>query len=222
MRIMTCNLWNVNVSVDSFTKTLDDHQPNVVAAQELDFDAAAVLAERYPFGVSRPGGVSGHALVADHPIDVKVTDLRFRPLLTTTVQIGDTSATLGSVHLANPVAINDLPHRRHQVRALVDAVKGPDPMVLVGDFNSSPAWPAYRMITRHFRDGAADWAARTGTRPRRTWNQRPGWPKALRIDHIMVRGLEVTDLRAVDVAGSDHRALIAEVAPRSVDDGAER
>ena len=212
MRIMTANLWNVNVSVDSFAEALDEHRPDIVAIQELAQPAAAVLADRYDYGMAFPDGVQGCALVGNHPIAVIRTDLPFRPLLSARVEVRDRTVTVGAVHLANPVGLQDMPFRRHQVRALLDAVAGTEPMVLVGDFNSSPAWPAYRMITRHLRDGVKDWAKRAGTRPTRTWNWGDGSPKLLRIDHVMVRGVEVTDVKVIDIAGSDHRALVADIA----------
>ncbi len=208
---MTANLKNEYVSVDAFAEALDKYQPDLVAVQELDIDAAAVLQERFPYGLSAPGGVQGCGLVGRELLAVTRVDLPFRPLLTAPVVIGDQLVTVGSVHLANPVASNDLPVRRHQVRALVDQISGTEPMVLVGDFNSSPMWPAYRLLTRHLRDGVKDWAAREGERPARTWNYGSGTPKLLRIDHIMVRGVEVAGVQAIDIAGSDHRALVADL-----------
>lgn len=213
MRIMTANLWNTHVSAGSFAEALDEYQPDVVAVQELDHEAAELLAGRYPFGLARPGGIPGCALVGRDDLTVEANELPFRPLLTAEVMVGDRSVTLGAVHLANPVGRHDLPVRRFQVRALLETLPGDRPMVLMGDFNSSPAWPAYRMIRKHLRDGVADWAKRTGKRTRRTWNYGAGTPKVLRIDHIMVRGVELTNVQAVDIAGTDHRALVADLAP---------
>jgi endonuclease/exonuclease/phosphatase (EEP) superfamily protein YafD len=212
MRIMTANLWNVNVSADSFAEALDEHRPDVVAIQELAQHSSAVLADRYAYGLAIPDGVQGCALVANHPITVTRTELPFRPLLSAPVEVRGRTVTIGAVHLANPVAMHDVRFRRHQVRALLDEIQGTEPLVLVGDYNSSPAWPAYRMITRHLRDGVNDWAKQTGTRPTRTWNWGAGSPKLLRIDHIMVRGVELTDVKVIDIAGSDHRALVADIA----------
>lgn len=211
MRIMTANLWNIHVSAAALAEVLDEHQPDVVAFQELDQAAAEVAQQRFPHGLSMSGGVEGCALLSREPIDVTRTDIPFRPLLSAPLVIGARTVTIGAVHLANPVAVNDLPHRRGQVRALVEAIKGTEPMVLVGDFNSSPMWPAYRLLTRHLRDGVKDWAALTGERPARTWNYGAGTPKLLRIDHIMVRGVEVAGVKAIDIAGSDHRALVADL-----------
>ena len=211
MRIMTANLWNTNVEVASFTAALDQFEPDVVAVQELDHGAAEELRARYPYGEIRPGGVAGCALVSKSPMDVSVIEIPFRPLLTTTVGIDGQAVNVGAVHLGNPVALADLPHRWHQLAALLDADDGTSPAVLVGDFNSSPAWPAYRKLAKSYQDGAADWAKRAGQRPPRTWNYKAGIPKALRIDHVWVRGLDVHELNTAGIAGSDHLALIADV-----------
>jgi endonuclease/exonuclease/phosphatase (EEP) superfamily protein YafD len=211
MRIMTANLWNIHVSVDSFVEALETHQPDLVAVQELDYVAAEALAELYPHGLVRPGGVPGCALVSREPLTVTVTELPFRPLLTAPVSVGDHSIIVGAIHLANPVAMHDVKYRRHQVRALLENIQGDHPMVLVGDYNSSPAWPAYRMIREHLRDGVKDWAIRTSNRTARTWSYTAGMPKLLRIDHIMVRGVELTGVQVINIAGSDHRALVADL-----------
>jgi endonuclease/exonuclease/phosphatase (EEP) superfamily protein YafD len=182
-----------------------------VAVQELDHPAAEALTERYPHGLVRPGGVPGCALVSRESLTVTATELPFRPLLTAPVLVGGHSITVGAIHLANPVAMHDVKYRRHQVRALLENIQGGQPMVLVGDYNSSPAWPAYRMIRKHLRDGVKDWATRTGNRTGRTWSYTAGMPKLLRIDHVMVRGVELADVQVVNIAGSDHRALVADL-----------
>ncbi|MDH3307438.1 MAG: endonuclease/exonuclease/phosphatase family protein [Acidimicrobiia bacterium] len=211
MRLMTANLLNTRVDTAALVRVLDEWKPNVVATQELDFTAADILSERYPHGLVRPGGVPGHGLLADFPIEVVVHPLPFRPLLTAAVALDGRTVTVGCIHLANPVGISDVSRRPPQVRALLEVIEGDGPMVLVGDLNSSPAWPAYRMIRRHLDDGVAEWAERSGRRPPRTWNFRPHWPKVLRIDHAMVRGVTVNDVHAVDIEGTDHRALIVDV-----------
>ncbi|MDH3192847.1 MAG: endonuclease/exonuclease/phosphatase family protein [Acidimicrobiia bacterium] len=211
MRIMTANLFNANVSAYAFAEVLDAHLPDLVAIQELAQPSAVVLADRYDHGMAFPDGVQGCALVGNRPIAVTRTELPFRPLLTAPVEVGDRTVIIGAVHLANPVGLKDVAFRRHQVRALLDELAGTEPMVLVGDLNSSPAWPAYRMVTQHLRDGVKDWARRSGTRPTRTWNWGTGSLKLLRIDHIMVRGVELADVKVIDVAGSDHRAIVADL-----------
>lgn len=213
MRLMTANLWNEQVDPLALEGVLDRYQPNLVAAQELDFDASGILTSRFDHGHVQPGGVAGCGLVADRPVDVEVVEIPFRPLLLAEVLIGDQPVTVGGVHIANPVAVNDLPHRRAQVRAIVEVIKGTEPFVLVGDFNSSPAWPAYRAIRRHLADGVADWAKRVGRRPLPTWTWGADSRKLLRIDHVMVRGVNVEHVDVVKVGGSDHRALVVDVAP---------
>ncbi len=211
MRIMTSNLWNIHASPAAFAAALDEHRPNVVAVQELAPAAADVLESRYRYGIIRPGGVEGHAFVADRPVDVTSDDIPFRPFISAPIDIGGRSVTVAAVHIANPVAVGDLPHRARQVQAVLERVRGSEPMVLVGDLNSSPAWPAYQALRRHLDDGVAAWASTHGLKPKRTWNYRPGLPKALRIDHVLVREVTVKDVAWVDIAGSDHRSIVADL-----------
>lgn len=211
MRVMTANLWNDHVSAASLAAVLDRYAPNVVAVQELDHEASTVLTSHYAHGHVQPGGVSGCGMVADRPINVEVLDIPFRPFLRAQVELAGRSVTIGGVHIANPVAKNDVPHRRQQVRGVLDLIAGTDPMVLVGDFNSSPAWPAYRAIRRHLDDGVTEWAKRVGTRPRPTWNWGADSVKLLRIDHVMVRDVVVDHVEVVKVDGSDHRAVVVDL-----------
>ena len=85
------------------------------------------------------------------------------------------------------------------------------PTLLVGDLNSTPVWPAYRRLTTLLDDGVAEWARRTGRRPRRTWGYRPWMPAMLRIDHALVRDVKVQNCQVRRITGADHRALIVDV-----------
>ena len=101
--------------------------------------------------------------------------------------------------------------RGRQVRALRDHLSGfPDAMV-VGDCNATPLWPVYRRLSEFVDDGVAARAAADGHRPKRTWGPFPGGPKLLRIDHIFVRGLGVAGVWRIDLPGSDHAGVVADI-----------
>jgi endonuclease/exonuclease/phosphatase (EEP) superfamily protein YafD len=117
-----------------------------------------------------------------------------------------------SVHLANPIdRFSSIPVRRRQLKALDAVLAGSRPVVLVGDLNATPWWPAYRHLTRALDDGIADWAKRSSTRPSRTWSK---WARAramLRIDHVLTRGVVVGRCRVERIAGLDHRAVLVDL-----------
>jgi endonuclease/exonuclease/phosphatase family metal-dependent hydrolase len=108
--------------------------------------------------------------------------------------------------------------RRGQVRALARYLDEapPTPRVVLGDFNATPLWPAYRRMARRLQDAARLHAASRGRAPGRTWGPWAGAPRLLRIDHAFVSGLEVAEVRVVPVTGSDHSGLLVDlVAGRS-------
>ena len=83
--------------------------------------------------------------------------------------------------------------------------------VVAGDFNSSPAWPAYRKVATRLTDLVDEWAVAEGREPEPTWGWHVGWPRLLRIDHLFGSGLRATEVSVVPIAGSDHAAVIADL-----------
>lgn len=226
LRVLTANLLGDRSSPLALAGLLDDTSPDIVAVQELAPSNAAVIRTRYPGGVLRPAlGTNGMGLVGRLPLEVRRLPLPRRSALVGSVTLpNDQIVGVWAAHLANPI---DLPPsigvRREQVRLLEEALDGNrSPLVLVGDLNASPRWPAYRQLRTRLDDGVADWARRNRTRPDRTWSYRPGLPRLLRIDHALVRGMTVTGVQVLPVRGSDHHALIVDLdlgAPTLTPDG---
>src|SRR5262249_44316659 len=106
------------------------------------------------------------------------------------------------------------PYRRAQLRALEAYLEArPRPhRVLAGDLNSTPRWPLYRRLTRRFQDAALEAARQDGGRTAATWGPWPEGPRLFRIDHVLVAGLEVHGARVLRVAGSDHSAVVVDLA----------
>lgn len=85
---------------------------------------------------------------------------------------------------------------------------GKRPRVIAGDFNASVDHAAFR---RMLRLGYADAAVQTGTGLVRTWGPTHKQPW-LTIDHVLVSpGCAVRACAVYDIAGSDHRAVYAEI-----------
>lgn len=210
LRVLTANLYNGRADPADLARLLDELQPDVVAAQELSPNAAEVIAGRLPHGLVSPAwDHTGSAIAARFPIRVGRQPLPHRGAL-----VAEGDFTIWCVHLANPV---DFPppiwNRRRQVLALdslISATTGPT--LLVGDLNSTPVWPAYRRLTRSLDDGVAGWARRNQRTPQRTWGYRPWMPALLRIDHALVRDIEVKDCQVRRIRGADHRAVIVDIA----------
>ncbi|MDH4307132.1 MAG: endonuclease/exonuclease/phosphatase family protein [Acidimicrobiia bacterium] len=213
MRLVTVNLYNGRVVPAALVQFLDETNPDVVCAQEVGPDAARILRERFAHGVAE-GGLDhqGRALVSHIAVDPVPLDLTFRGGLAGTVDIDGVPVEVTSVHFANPLnGLWAVRVRRRQLEELEQHLGAPGRRVLVGDFNATPAWPAYRRISRLMDDGVADWGGRSGNRLGATWSKRPSWPAMLRIDHVFTTGVTVNNARLDRVAGLDHRALTVDL-----------
>ncbi len=214
IRVMTVNLLNGRADPASFAALVDEVRPDVVAAQELGPNAAEVVTERFSFGIVDPGeDHMGRALVATRPFRVTDLELPYRPGLRGFLDVDGIETEILSVHLANPVAPprGRLPERRRQIEALERWLRRRCPRILMGDLNSTPAWPAYRRLTAHLDDVVARWAQETGVRAPRTWGHRPWWPAVLRIDHVLATGFVAVGVDVRRVRGTDHRAVVVDL-----------
>ena len=214
LRVMTVNLLNGAGSPATLERVLDEHRPHVLGAQELSANQSEVLERHFAYGVSKPRTDNeGSALMSQLEIAVSLLPLAHRDGLVGTVDVDGSEVEVITMHLANPIdgPFGTFGERRRQVAGVVPRLTGPGHRVLMGDLNSTPAWPAYRLLTRHVDDAVAIWAAGAGVKPRRTWGWRPGWPAMLRIDHVLTSGLEATRVAVERVDGSDHRALIVDL-----------
>jgi endonuclease/exonuclease/phosphatase (EEP) superfamily protein YafD len=97
---------------------------------------------------------------------------------------------------------------RTQLAAL--PAPGDDPCILAGDFNATLDHAQFRRL---LRCGYADAASQVGHGLSTTWGPRPGQrPALLAIDHVLTdRRCAVLTTSAHRLAGSDHRALYAEL-----------
>lgn len=217
LRVMSANLFNGRTRPDALAAALDRIRPDVVACQELAPNAAEVIAARLPHGALDPrddhwgGGIATRREVEISTVPLTARDGWCARLDESTWPEIHRPLAVTSFHFTNPVdrpVRNSLAERRGQVRdALAHIGTTEIPHLLVGDFNSTPLWPAYRRLAEHIDDGVATDGPR-----RRTWG--PWWwfPRVLRIDHAFVRGLRVTSTQLVRIKGMDHSALVVDIA----------
>jgi endonuclease/exonuclease/phosphatase family metal-dependent hydrolase len=90
-----------------------------------------------------------------------------------------------------------------------------DPTILLGDFNATRRYAAYRALAKRLRD--VQRAPDGGKRPGRAVRTFPSRLPVLRIDHVFVSpGLEVANVFAPDTAlarvASDHLPLVVDLA----------
>jgi endonuclease/exonuclease/phosphatase family metal-dependent hydrolase len=84
-----------------------------------------------------------------------------------------------------------------------------DPVVLLGDLNVTPFSGE---IASYRAAGLADAYSLTSRRPRVTWRPKSWLPPIVRVDYILLgAGLTAADARILDIPGSDHRLVLADV-----------
>ncbi|HHC07885.1 MAG TPA: hypothetical protein ENK55_04125 [Actinobacteria bacterium] len=211
MRILSANLYAGRAEPKAFGSILDEISPDVVCVQELDPENAAVLADRFPHVDLEPrDDVHGAGIAARVPFEAGIVPTPFRRARTATLRWEEAAIEVVGVHLANPV---DPPWgqtaavRRAQVAGILEHVAAVSRCVVVGDFNATPRWAAYRA----FAEELVDLVVEAGVRPPATWGYRHALPRILRIDHAFGKGVRCTAARTLRLPRSDHDALVVDV-----------
>jgi endonuclease/exonuclease/phosphatase family metal-dependent hydrolase len=215
---MTANLWSRRGDPAAFRELLESVQPDVLAVQELGPRQAEAIQAVLPYGRLEPrDDYEGMGIALRHEAAMDAVPLPRRPARIARLGPGvwpglETPVEIVNVHVLAPHAYP--PWRSFQTRAgqmsalarwLDEHPHGA--RVVCGDLNATPVWPAYRRLAERLTDVVHAHARREGGRPRRTWGPWHGAPRLLRIDHVFASGGRVLDLRAFEVAGSDHSAL---------------
>lgn len=216
LRVLTANLYNGRSEAKAFADVLHIHSPDIVAVQELSDDTAQILEAWGSSHFLDPrDDTTGMGVAARFDAEFSRLEFPFRrPIraLFDGASWGFDVVDLISAHLVNPIArplVHSKRLRSRELQALEALLSSSDTShsrILVGDFNSSPAWPLYRRVSRL----ATDAAVAAGT-ARRTWSYFPNTPRLLRIDHVFLQGAECRATRLISIPGSDHRALLADI-----------
>jgi len=209
---MTSNLLHEHVDVVDFATILERYDPDVVVTQELGPHAADVLAARYPHHRLRPASnFTGRGIATRLDVAFADIDMPGRPGTSALLRHDAGELRLAGIHLLNPI---DFPWwtsvriRRGQLQGLFRWLdEGEGPVVVAGDFNASPRWPAYRRVS----DQLTDLVLEQNPNAERTWSWRPGWPRLLRIDHVFGSGVRATSVAVAPVLGTDHAAVVVDI-----------
>ena len=221
LRLISANLRHGRADPGAFAELVRREDAAVVAVQELGPRLTETLGALLPHGKLEPTpdgmgmGVALRRPAAVERLGLPHRDARVArlapenwPELRECVEI--LNVHISAPHTRVPRSWHD---RRGQVAGLeAYLATAVGPRALVGDFNATPAWPAYRRLTAVLDDAAALVAAREGRAPARTWGPTPDAPRLLRIDHVLVDALEVLAFRVVSLPGSDHSAVVVDLA----------
>lgn len=215
LTVMTSNLLSGAGDGAALVAAAAEARVDVLAVEELSTGGlaqmeAAGLAELFPYraGEADPGGVRGTMLFAREPItDVERLDTEF----------GCWSASVGDVTVfaLHPVYALDTAQWAAEHATILAAAERLQPDLLLGDLNATlDHAPMRRLEEAGYRDATE--LSGGGWQP--TWpatgsGLRGLVPPVLQIDHVLLDdGWTARRTWTVDIAGTDHRALVAEVA----------
>ena len=226
IRVFSGNLWLGRAEPEALVELIRRYQIDVFAAQELGHAAAEAVSSELGYGCLEPHETfHGMGIAMRHPGRYERVPMTYRDARRVVLDPKDwlgleRPVDLINVHFQAPHAIHPFPSvrvRHEQARALEAFVASnpSDARLVVGDYNATPAWPLYRRMARLFEDGAIQSARKEGRRVEPTWGHRPGSRRLIRIDHAMVRGIDVQGFRVVEIPGSDHSGILFDCAPAS-------
>ena len=218
LRILSSNLYLGQGDPARVVDLVRRNRIDVLAVQEL---TPAVVSALDREGLSRmlphrvfhagPGG-SGTGIASRYPL----RELSLVPPTTLAqpsarVDLpGAPDVDVVAVHPVIPVG-HDTARWKRELGSLPEST-GPEqtPRVAAGDFNATLDHTPVRGLMGR---GYADAAERTGRGLRPTWPNEGQVPPVVPLDHVLAGGgVAVRDYRTFDVAGSDHRAVFAELA----------
>lgn len=216
--LMTANLLHDRGDPEAFNALIERIGPDIVVAQELGTDCADVLTEHYQYHHLRPAhDFTGRGIASVLPAEFGDIAMPVRAATWAIVALESRTLRLVGMHLVNPIEFpqwRSVRRRRKQLEALFEWTDSADddvPLIVAGDMNASPSWPAYRVMSGRWLDLVVEANRATGGDPEPTWGWRPGWPRMLRIDHIFGMGVDSTAARVEPISGSDHHAVIVDV-----------
>ena len=217
IRIMTANLWAHKVDVDGFGALIDRVDPDVLAVQELQVPAAAEVMARYRYhGLVAHHDTLGNGIATRFPAAITRLPMAYRsgwsarldpagwPGLTVPLEVL-------CVHLGNPVTFpwwRAVDRRRRQ---LADLLPRLDTGGTAWSWSAtSTPLPAGRSTERW----PSGWVTARSSRvpPHPPGRGTAFGPPLLRIDHALTRGVTTLRSETHRIPGSDHRALVVEVA----------
>ena len=216
-RLMTVNLLHDRCDIDHFARVLEQVDPDVVVTQELGPFCADVIASAYPNHRLRPAmRFLGRGIATR--FDARFGDIEMpgRDGTSALLDVAGRRVRLAGVHLANPITFPwwaSVARRRRQLNELFGWLDQDPigPVVVAGDFNASPRWPAYERVATRLTDVVSERAERAGLETEPTWGWRPGWPRMLRIDHVFGDEVGAVGVEVHTVEGTDHAALVVDL-----------
>lgn len=218
LRVVTANLYLLNPVPEQAGRALRALRPDVLVVPELGADAlarlrASHLLDDLPFSVvelgERKETVGLFSRLPLHDIDTRAVGGRRLPRATVTV--GGTEVRLLAVHALPPISTLQPLWRRSLLELAQESRALELPAVVAGDLNADRDHALFRRL---LATGLQDAHDVRGRGLARTW---PASFPILHLDHVLVRDgagtrLVVLKVDEADLPGSDHKAVVADLA----------
>jgi endonuclease/exonuclease/phosphatase (EEP) superfamily protein YafD len=213
--LMTFNVYYNNPRLERVAELIRETKPDIVVLLEVVprvRPALDAVADQYPYRVESWQHQWGDALVLSRfpltDVQTSLPEAKFRrPMGAVEVAIEGRKLTLLPTHLSLPYPLNGREMQTGEIKEVVTTVAGINgPRILLGDFNASPwattmALPQTELSMTLLTGGDGSWPTFL--------------PRAMGIpiDHILATPeFALKSRKLFTVSGSDHRAVLAEVA----------
>lgn len=222
LRVMTANIYEGQADPRAVVDTAIQ-RADVLSVQELTPESAekfsaAGLDTVFPYRVlDARGAASGTGLWSRYPItDSRILHDYVHTMVLARLRMPGVAVdpTVFAAHLPAPVAsyldewnreLAELP----EVLRDIAAAAGPGCVVVAGDLNSTADMkPFGGLVTNGYSDAAEQ--AGSGINPTYPADRRL-LPPFASIDHVLTRRCPATSVQVIDLPGSDHRGLVAEI-----------
>jgi endonuclease/exonuclease/phosphatase (EEP) superfamily protein YafD len=218
--VMTHNIFGLNYDMNRVDAAIREEDPDIVALQEFFPEQAGLadlLRDRYPYGVRCQGGKRANlGLYSKLPFTAQMSEgecpenaqgrQRTAHIIVSFELSTGASFSLMTTHMDWPYPIERQREEFEDAAAAANAIEGP--LLVVGDFNSTP-W-SYAM-----KSFEAETGLRRETRNLLTYPELftvPGGLARLEpflpLDHVFQRGMNVSELHLGAETGSDHLPVI--------------
>lgn len=219
LKVMSANLLMVNPDAGPLAAEIMAEDADLVLLQEystiwLEALTAAGARKRWPYAeeVVRDDSF-GSAIWSKRPfLDQELVTLTDLPQTWARLPLGSGDLEVWNIHTLPPRNMEYLYWHRQAMDLILELMRSsPSPALYGGDFNSV-ARSGFSRKARRIVDDAWELA---GSGPGHTWPNGVFTLPPLRLDHLwMSRDLTVTEIRRGTGHASDHRPLIATLAPR--------
>lgn len=217
--VMTSNMKLGQADAAEIVREVKQHRVDVLLAQELTEEMQANLEKAgiddvLPYSNTKPKyAAEGTGLWSRYPLSQK-TDLPLNfEAVAARIEIPGVSdrPTVAAIHASGPIP--DTSEWNRDYDALPGVLRGlpkDAPVIVGGDFNATYGVSKFRDL---LEGGYADAGEQAGAGLLRTYPSDRWFPPVMGIDHILTRGGAVgTSAETIEIAGTDHRAVLVTVA----------